>query len=175
MYKFIGAGLVLGVAVVLGLAAFQPDTFRVERAITIKAPPEKVFALVNDFHQWAQWSPWERLDPAMHRQHSGPPAGPGAAYAWDGNEKVGKGRMEITSATVPSRVVMQLDFLEPFEAHNTTEFQLEGQGDGTTVTWAMHGPNLFVGKLMSLFTSVDAVVGKDFERGLANLKAVAEK
>ena len=175
MFKLIGLVLVIGIAVVLGLAAAKPDTFRVERAITIKAPPEKVFALVSGFHQWGQWSPWERLDPDMRREHAGPPAGPGAVYAWEGDKTVGKGRLEITAATPPSLVVMQLDFLEPFEAHNTTEFHLAGQGDATTVTWVMHGPNLFIGKLMSLFASMDQVVGKDFERGLANLKAVAEK
>jgi len=175
MLKYIGIAVVVAIAAVLALAATRPDTFRVERSTTIKAPPGKVYALIDDFHQWQQWSPWERLDPAMKRQHGGAPKGKGALYGWEGNKEVGKGQMEITEATAPSRVVIKLDFLAPFEAHNTAEFVLVPQGDATTVTWAMFGPNLFIGKVMSLFASMDSLVGKDFERGLANLKAVAEK
>lgn len=175
MFKYIGIAVVVVIAAVLALAATRPDTFRVERSTTIKAPPEKVYALIDDFHQWQQWSPWERLDPAMKRQHGGAPKGKGALYGWEGNKEVGKGQMEITEATPPSRVVIKLDFLAPFEAHNTAEFVLVPQGDATTVTWAMFGPNLFIGKVMSLFASMDSLVGEDFERGLANLKAVAEK
>ncbi|ARN19138.1 SRPBCC family protein [Piscinibacter gummiphilus] len=175
MFKYIGIAVVVVIAAVLALAATRPDTFRVERSTTIKAPPEKVYALIEDFHQWQQWSPWERLDPAMKRQHGGAPKGKGALYGWEGNKEVGKGQMEITEATLPSRVVIKLDFLAPFEAHNTAEFVLVPRGDATTVTWAMSGPNLFIGKVMSLFASMDSLVGKDFERGLANLKAVAEK
>jgi len=175
MFKYIGIAVVVVIAAVLALAATRPDTFRVERSATIKAPPDKVYALIDDFHQWQQWSPWERLDPAMKREHGGAPKGKGALYGWEGNKEVGKGQMEITEATAPSRVVIKLDFLAPFEAHNTAEFVLVPQGDATTVTWAMFGPNLFIGKVMSLFASMDSLVGKDFERGLANLKAVAEK
>ncbi|MET0349147.1 MAG: SRPBCC family protein [Rhizobacter sp.] len=175
MFKYIGIAVVVVIAAVLALAATRPDTFRVERSTTIKAPPEKVYALIDDFHQWQQWSPWERLDPAMKRNHGGAPKGKGALYGWEGNKDVGKGQMEITEAAPPSRVVIKLDFLAPFEAHNTAEFVLVPQGDATTVTWAMYGPNLFIGKVMSVFASMDSLVGKDFERGLANLKAVAEK
>jgi uncharacterized protein YndB with AHSA1/START domain len=175
MFKMIALIVVVLIAAVLGLAATKPDTFRVERAATIKAPPEKVYVLVNDFHQWTQWSPWERMDPAMQRTHSGASSGTGAVYAWEGNKKVGKGRMEIVDSAAPSKVTIKLDFLEPFEAHNTAEFVLTTQGDATTVTWAMTGPNLFLGKVMSVFASMDSLVGKDFESGLANLKAVAEK
>lgn len=175
MFKLLGLAVAVLVVAVLALAASRPDTFRVERSAVIKAPPEKVYALVNDFHQWQQWSPWERMDPGMRRDHSGAPNGVGALYAWEGNKKVGKGQMEITQSTAPSRVVVKLDFLAPFEAHNTAEFVLTPQGDATTVTWAMYGPNLFIGKLMSVFASMDSLVGTDFEAGLANLKAVAEK
>ena len=175
MFKYIGIAVVVVIAAVLALAATRPDTFRVERSTTIKAPPEKVYALIDDFHQWQQWSPWERLDPAMKRTHGGPRKGKGALYGWEGNKEVGKGQMEITEATPSSRVVVKLDFLAPFEAHNTAEFVLVPQGDATTVTWAMFGPNLYIGKVMSVFASMDSLVGKDFERGLANLKAVAEK
>ena len=175
MFKMIAMVAVVLIAAVLGLAATKPDTFRVERSATIKAPPEKVYVLLNDFHQWSQWSPWERLDPAMQRSHGGAPSGVGATYAWEGNKKVGKGRMEIVDSVAPSKVTIKLDFLAPFEAHNTAEFQLKSQGDATTVTWAMTGPNMFLGKVMSVFASMDSMVGKDFESGLANLKAVAEK
>ena len=175
MFKLIGLVIVVLAVTVLGLAAMKPDTFQVERSATIKAPPEKVYGLVSDFHQWAQWSPWERMDPAMQRTHSGAASGVGAVYAWEGNKKVGKGRMEIVDAAAPDRLTIQLDFIAPFEAHNTTRFTLARQGDATAVHWVMTGPNLFVGKVMSVFTSMDQLVGKDFESGLANLKAVAEK
>jgi len=175
MFKMIATVVVVLIAAVLGLAATKPDTFRVERSATIKAPPEKVYLLLNDFHQWAQWSPWERLDPAMQRSHGGAPSGIGATYAWEGNKKVGKGRMEIIDSVAPSKVTIKLDFLAPFEAHNTAEFLLKTQGDATTVTWAMTGPHMYLGKVMSVFASMDSMVGKDFESGLANLKAVAEK
>src|SRR5262249_21781477 len=114
----IGGVLVLIVLIVLILAARQPDTFNIQRATTIQAPAEKVFALIQDFHAWGSWSPWEKLDPELKRTHSGAPAGKGAVYEWVGNKKVGQGRMEITDASPPNRVIIQLDFLKPFEAHN---------------------------------------------------------
>ena len=175
MFKMIAIVVVVLIGAVLGLAAAQPDTFRVERSATIKAPPEKVYLLINDFRLWPQWSPWERMDPAMQRSLGGASQGVGATYAWEGNKKVGKGRMEIVDAVPPSKVTIKLDFLAPFEAHNTAEFALTSQGDATTVTWAMTGPNVFFGKVMGVFASMDSMVGKDFESGLANLKAVAEK
>jgi len=175
MFKMIVIVVVVLIGAVLGLAITKPDTFRIERSATIKAPPEKVYLLINDFHQWPQWSPWERMDPAMQRNHDGARSGVGATYAWEGNKKVGRGRMEIVDSSAPSKVTIKLDFLAPFEAHNTAEFVLTTQGDATTVTWAMTGPNMFLGKVMSVFTSMDSMVGKDFESGLANLKAIAEK
>ena len=162
------------VAAVLLLAASKPATFRVERSATIKAPLEKVFMLVNDFHHWPSWSPWEPLDPAMTKTHSGAANGPGAVYAWKGNKTVGEGRMEITDASPPTRVVIKLDFLKPFEAHNVAEFTLVGIDGTTVVTWAMYGPANFMTKVMQVFTSMDRMVGKDFEAGLSNLKALAE-
>ena len=167
--------IVLAVAAVLGLAAMKPDTFRVRREADIAAPPEKIFALLNDFHQWARWSPWEKMDPAMTRIHSGAIAGKGAIYAWEGNKKVGQGRMEIVEAAPPSRLSIKLDFLKPFEAHNTAVFTLEEKGGSTHVSWDMQGPASFMVKLMHLFFNMDKMVGKDFEAGLANMKAVAEK
>jgi uncharacterized protein YndB with AHSA1/START domain len=167
--------LLVAVAAVLTYAATKPDTFRIQRAMSVNAPPEKVFALINDFRRWTVWSPWEKMDPALQRTYSGTASGQGAVYAWEGNRKVGAGRMEITDAPSPSKVTIKLDFLRPFEAHNVAEFTLEPKGDATTVTWAMHGPNLFVGKVMSIFVDMDRMVGKDFETGLANMKAAAEQ
>jgi uncharacterized protein YndB with AHSA1/START domain len=167
--------LAAAVAAILIIAATKPDSFRVERRIVINAPPEKVFPLINDFHAWPVWSPWERKDPAMRRTHSGAPSGKGAVYAWEGNKNVGHGRMEIMESSPPSRVAIQLDFLKPFEAHNIAEFSLD-PGNGTTVViWAMHGPNHFCAKLMGTVMSMDKMVGKDFEQGLANMKAAAER
>jgi uncharacterized protein YndB with AHSA1/START domain len=166
--------LIVAVALLVYVAT-RPDTFRIERNATINAPADKIFGLLSDFHRWELWSPWEKLDPNLKRTHSGTAAGRGAAYAWEGNKKVGSGRMEITEATPPSRLVIKLDFLKPFEAHNTTEFTLKPAGSGTHLTWAMTGSNSFMGKLMGLMMNMDTAIGKDFEAGLANLKAVAER
>jgi uncharacterized protein YndB with AHSA1/START domain len=171
----IGIVAVVVIAAVLVLAATKPDSFRVERRASIKGPPEKIFGLINDFHNWRSWSPWEKMDPAMQRTYSGPESGKGSVYEWEGNNKVGKGRMEIIDAPPPSKVAIKLDFLKPFEAHNTAEFTLAPKGDATDVTWAMHGPSPFIAKVMSVFMSMDRMVGKDFEAGLANLKAAAEQ
>jgi carbon monoxide dehydrogenase subunit G len=175
MLKIIGIVVVVLLAAVLTLAATRPDSFRVQRAASIKAPPEKIFALINDFRSWGAWSPYEKKDPAMNRIHSGATSGKGAAYAWDGNKDIGQGRMEITDASPPSRVTIRLDFVRPFEAHNVVEFTLEPGGGATNVTWAMHGPSPYVAKLMGLFLNMDRMIGRDFEAGLANLKTIAEK
>jgi uncharacterized protein YndB with AHSA1/START domain len=163
------------IATILVLAAFKPDEFRVERSITIKAPPEKIFPLVNDLHAFSTWSPYEKMDPAMKRSYSGPASGVGAAYEWEGNNNVGHGRMEITNSSAPDNVLIQLDFYDPIEAHNTAAFTLKPEGSATTVTWAMFGPAPFRAKLMSLFFSMDNMVGTQFEEGLENLKQQAEK
>jgi hypothetical protein len=167
--------VVIAIAAVLAYAATRPDTFRIQRAIDIKAPPSPIFALINDFQQWRGWSPWEKVDPDLKRTYAGPPSGRGAVYEWQGNRNVGQGRMEIVESTAPSKILIKLDFLKPFEAHNTAEFTLTPKGDTTNVSWAMHGPNLFIGKVMSVFMSMDKMVGTQFEQGLANMKATAEK
>src|SRR6267143_6109451 len=167
--------LAIAVAIVLILAATKPDTFRVQRATTVKAPPEKIFPLINDFHQWGTWSPYENKDPAMKRSYSGAASGKGAVYAWDGNKNVGSGRMEILDASAPSKIVIKLDFFKPFEGHNTAEFTMLPQGDGTHVTWLMHGPANFMSRLIQVFMNLDNMIGKDFEAGLANLKTITEK
>jgi Polyketide cyclase / dehydrase and lipid transport len=175
MIKTIVIVLVVVVAAILGYAATRPDIFTVQRAASIKAPPEKIFPLIDDFHRWPVWSPWEKMDPDMKRTYSGSAAGKGAAYAWQGNSKVGEGRMEILDDPAPSKVVIKLDFIKPFEGHNVATFLLVPRGDVTDVTWTMDGPSPFVAKLMGVFTNMDKMIGSDFEAGLANLKAAAEK
>lgn len=166
--------LAIAIAGVLILAATKPDTFSIRRVATIKAPPERIFPLISDFHQWGGWSPWEKKDPGMKRNFSGSEAGQGAIYAWEGNNDVGVGRMEIVEAAQPSKVVIKLDFFKPFEAHNTAEFTMLPQGGATEVNWEMRGPLAFMHKLMHVFFNMDKMVGKDFETGLANLKKLAE-
>ena len=175
MFKKIAIVVVVLVAALLIYAATRPDSFKVQRTTTIKAPPEKVFALIEDFNAWPSWSPWEKLDPGMKRTLSGAPKGKGAVYAWEGNKDVGSGRMEIVEATAPSKVGIQLDFLQPFASRNSAVFVLTPSGDSTGVTWTMEGPSTFVTKLMGVFVSMDSMIGKDFDKGLAAMKAVAEK
>ena len=175
MIKIIAIVVVVLIAAVLGFAATRPDTFRVQRATSIKAPPEKIFALINDFHRWGSWSPYEKLDPAMNRAYSGQASGKGSVYEWEGNNKVGKGRMEITQTSPSSQVIIKLDFMKPFEGHNIAEFTLDAKGDATNVMWGMHGPLPYLAKVMHLFFNMDKMVGSQFEEGLANLKASAEK
>ena len=175
MLKIIVIVAVVLLVAVLGFAMTKPDSFSVQRTTKIKATPEKIFPLINDFHSWGAWSPWEKMDPTMKRRHSGAESGKGAVYEWDGNAKVGKGRMEIADVSPPSKVTVKLDFLKPIEGHNTAEFTLEPQGDSTNVTWAMRGPAPFISKVIQVFISMDSMIGKDFETGLANLKGIAEK
>jgi uncharacterized protein YndB with AHSA1/START domain len=167
--------LALAVAIVLILAATKPDSFSVQRATSVKAPPEKVFPWINDFHRWKSWSPYENKDPAMKRSYSGAADGKGAVYGWEGNKNVGSGRMEILDSSAPAKIVIKLDFFAPFEGHNTAEFTMLPQGDATNVIWLMHGPAPFTHKVMQVFMNLDHMVGKDFEAGLTNLKNLAEK
>lgn len=182
MLKIIAIIAAIVIAAILILAATKPDTFRVQRSLSIKAPPEKIYPLINDFHNWALWSPYDKKDLAMKKTYSSNAVGTGATYAWQGDKNVGKGRMEITDSVTPSKIVIALDFFEPFEAHNTAEFSLDGNGDvtdtnsqSTVVTWAMQGPTPYLAKIMHLFFNMDKMVGDDFEIGLANLKTLAEK
>jgi len=163
------------VAGILILAATKPDSLRVERAAAIQAPPEKIFALIDDFRAWGSWSPWEKKDPAMKRTFGATTRGKGATYAWAGNKDVGQGSMEITASIPSSKIALKLDFLKPFEAHNSVEFTLETRGETTNVTWTMQGPTPFFAKIMHVFINMDRMVGADFEAGLAKLKAAAEK
>ncbi|WOH82715.1 SRPBCC family protein [Bradyrhizobium sp. BEA-2-5] len=169
--------IVLGVAiaVILILAATKPGTLRVTRAISVNAPAERIFPLIDDLHQWTLWSPYENRDPAMKRIYGGAGRGQGAAYAWNGNKNVGAGRMEILQSSAPSKIVIKLDFIKPFEGHNTAEFTMLPQGNATTVTWTMYGSAVFMSKVMQVFMNLDRMIGRDFEVGLANLKKLTEK
>jgi uncharacterized protein YndB with AHSA1/START domain len=178
MVKIIVVIAVLLAVAVVGILIFattKPDTIHVQREIDINAPAEKVFALINDFHGWPAWSPYEKKDPEMKRSYSGAASGKGAVYEWDGNKNVGKGRMEITDVTPPSRTIIKLDFISPFEGHNVATFTTTPRGDSTHVTWAMDGPAAFITKIMQVFCDLDKMIGADFGVGLQNLKALAEK
>ena len=175
MIKTIVIVVIALIAGVLIFAATKPDTFRVQRTASIKAPPEKVYTLINDFNRWGAWSPWEKKDPALKRAYSGPASSKGAVYTWEGNKDVGQGRMEITESVPPSRITIKLDFVKPFEGHNVVDFTLEPQGAATKVNWTMQGPAPFLTKVIQVFCDMDSMVGKDFDTGLANMKAAAEK
>lgn len=170
---------VIVVVVLLGIlliyAAIKPDSFRVERTIAIKAAPEKIFPLIDDIHQWALWSPWEKGDPAIKRIYSGSASGKGAIYEWNSDKQVGQGRMEIIESLSPSKIVLKIDFMKPMEGHNTIEFSIVPQGDMTNVTHVMYGPSPYFSRLISVFFSMDKMIGSKFEEGLANVKALAEK
>jgi uncharacterized protein YndB with AHSA1/START domain len=170
--------LVVLLVVAAGLAvviAMQPATFLVTRTTSIAAPPETVFALVNDFHRWDAWSPWAKLDPAMRTTFSGPVAGAGAVYSWIGNSDVGEGRMTVLESRPAELVRINLEFLKPFASTSITEFTFTGTGTSTGVTWTMKGDNNFLSKAMSLFMGgMDKMIGPDFDKGLAQLKAAAE-
>ncbi len=174
MLKKIALAVGVLIAAVLAYAATRPDVFHLERSARIEAPPDRIYPLIEDFRRWQAWSPWEKLDPDLKRTYAGATHGKGAIYEWAGNADVGRGRMEIVEAVPASKVALQLDFYEPFEAHNVAEFRLVPAGGATEVVWSMDGPNPFMSKLIGVFVDVDALVGKDFETGLANLKAQAE-
>ncbi len=174
MLKKILLVLVLAVVAFIIVAALQPPEFRVERTASIAAPPAVVFAQVNDFHRWGEWSPWEKLDPAMQKTYGGPVAGTGATYHWAGNKQVGEGNMEILTSQPNDRVRINLEFLKPFAAKNITEFTFRPEGNQTLVTWSMTGPKNFLAKAMGIFLSMDKMIGGDFDKGLANLKSVSE-
>ena len=175
MWKMILGIFALVVVGILGFATTRPDTFRVERSIVINAPPARIYALLDDFHQWSQWSPWEKLDPALKRTFSGAPSGVGATYEWQGNREAGHGRMDVVDATPPSQLGISIHFIEPFDSTNRVVFALAPEAGGTRVVWSMDGPALYITKLMGLFFSMDRMVGGDFERGLTTLKSAAER
>ncbi|HWF97237.1 MAG TPA: SRPBCC family protein [Xanthobacteraceae bacterium] len=170
MWEIIAIAVVVLIAAVLVFAAVRPDALSVQRTTSINAAPDKIFPFIEDFNRWRVWSPYENKDPAMKRTVSGAGSGKGAVYEWDGNSQVGKGRIEITDASAPSRVTIKLDMLKPMEGHNIVNFTLEPRGGATQVTWAMRGSCAYMHKVMGLFLDMDKMIGKDFEIGLANLK-----
>jgi len=174
MLKFILIALVLIVGGVLVLAAFQPDSFRVQRKLAIKAPPEKIFPLIDNLHENARWQPYYSKDPQIKLSYSGPDSGPGAQVDFSGGAQVGSGRVSITGGEAPAKVDMRLQMLKPFSADNAIEFTLTPSGDSTEVSWTMQGQVPYPAKIMHLFFNMDRMVGGDFETGLANLKAIAE-
>ena len=172
MLKFLAiiAGLVvIAVIGILAYAATLPDTFRVQRSVSIKAPPEKVFPFINEMKTMNEWNPFAKQDPTMRLTYSGPAAGKGAAHDWDSDGRAGKGRLEITDSAAPSQVTM------PMEARNAIVFALQPQAQGTNVTWSMTGEYPFIAKVMCVFFSMDRMIGGEFEKGLADLKAMVEK
>lgn len=177
MLKIFGIAVLVILVVIAGVliyASTKPDTFRVERTVSIKAPPDKIFPLIVDLKSWTAWSPYEKKDPELKRSFGPITSGKGATYSWDGNKNVGQGSMEILDAS-PGKVVIKLDFVKPFEAHNTAEFIVQPKGDSSSLTWAIYGPSPIISKVMGLFMNMDTMIGKDFEAGLADLKALVEK
>lgn len=166
--------LVVIVVVFVVIVAMRPSEFRVTRSTAISATPQAIFAQVNDLHQWQGWSPWEKIDPALKRTYEGPPDGTGASYSWVGNNKVGEGRMTITESRPHELVRFRLDFLKPFKGTNTAEFTFEPEGAQTVVTWSMTGKYNFIVKAVGLFLNCEKMMGGEFEKGLANLKSLAE-
>ena len=166
--------LVVLIAVCLVLVLMQPAHYQVERSATINAPAATVFPLVNYFHKWDSWSPWAKLDPAIKTTFEGPAAGTGASYSWVGNSEVGEGKMTITESHPSDMVKIKLEFIKPFAATSATEFTFTPSGNATNVKWSMSGDNNFIGKAFSLFMNMDKMIGADFEKGLAQMKRVAE-
>jgi hypothetical protein len=166
--------IVLGVGALCAVAATKPDTFRVERSATINASADKIYPLINDFHQWNKWSPYDKIDPDMKRTFSGEDKGKGAVYEWDGDNNAGSGRMEIAESQEPNKVRINLDFTKPFEANNIAEFTMVPEGDATKVTWSMEGKNNFMCKIIQTFCNMDDMCGKDFTTGLKNIKSLTE-
>jgi len=170
--------ILIGLAVIVvgfvAIVATQPSEFRVARTATIAAPAPAVFAQVNDFHNWEAWNPWAKLDPAMKQAYEGAPAGPGAVYTWAGNNEVGEGRMTLTESSPSDLIRIRLDFMKPFRGTSLAEFTFKPEGKQTTVTWTMTGKNNFIAKAFCMFMNMDKMIGEQFEKGLASMKAIAE-
>ena len=162
------------VIVFVVIVAMRPSEYRVARTTTIAAPAPAVFAQVNDFHKWNAWNPWAKMDPAMKQTYEGAPAGTGAVYTWTGNRQVGEGRMTLTESRPPDLIRINLEFLKPFAATSTAEFTFRPEGQRTAVTWSMVGNLNFVAKVIHLFVGMDRMIGANFEKGLADMKSVAE-
>jgi hypothetical protein len=176
MLKKILIAVAVLVAIFVGVVVMQPATYHVERTLGMNAPDSVIYANIDDFRAWADWSPWEKLDPNMKKTYSGPERGVGHGYAWEGSDEVGKGKMTILESSPSSAISIKLEFIEPFASVATSGFELapEGEGKSTNVTWWMDGENNFMGKAFGLFMDMDKMIGADFEKGLASLKAISE-
>ena len=172
--KYVVSALVVIVVAFVVIVALQSPDFRVTRSAAIAAPPEAVFSQVNDLHRWEAWSPWAKLDPTAKNSYEGPAAGVGAAFSWAGNNQVGEGRMTITESRPNDLIRMDLEFKKPIKASNITEFTFKPEGNLTVVTWTMSGKNNFISKAIGLFMDCDKMVGGQFEKGLAQIKSIAE-
>jgi uncharacterized protein YndB with AHSA1/START domain len=173
--KRLAVGLVLLLIAAAVVVWLQPDDYRLTRSTVIAAPAAAVFAQVNDLRKWDDWSPWAKLDPNAKITFSGPQAGVGASFRWDGNDKVGAGTMTITESKPDTRIATRTDFVKPFEGTSHADFIFSETGGKTNVIWTMSGTNNFIGKAMCLVMSMETMLGPDFERGLAQLKRVAER
>jgi hypothetical protein len=174
IFLYVLLGLTAVILVLVVIVAFQPADFRITRSAAMSAPASDVFAQVNDFHKWQAWSPWEKQDPNLRRTYEGAPAGTGAIYSWAGNKQVGEGRMTLVESRPSDLIKIKLEFLRPFKATNTAEFTFKPEGSQTMVTWSMSGTKNFIFKAFGLFMNMDKMVGGDFEKGLANMKAMVE-
>lgn len=174
MFKKILIALVVLLVGFLAFVASRPSAFRISRSLKINAPAEAIFPLINDFHNWAQWSPYEKMDPNIKKTFSGPDSGVGANYKWAGDSKVGEGSMSITASQPSTRVEILLEFTKPMQATNTGEFTIVTTGTESDVTWAMTGEYNFMSKLFGVFVNMDQMVGGDFEKGLQQMKVVVE-
>ena len=174
LFKKILIGLAVIVGVFVIVVSMQPAEFRVERSITMEAPPAVAFAQVNDFRKWEAWNPWDKVDPAMEKTYEGAPEGKGAVYGWAGNGDVGEGRMTIEESRPGELVRIDMEFYKPMAGNSTAEFTFKPAGEGTQVTWSMFGKNGFIGKAMCLFMDMEDMIGPQFEKGLADMKAAAE-
>ncbi len=174
MLKKILMVVVVVIVVFFGLAAMQPAEFSISRSASIAAAPAKVFAQVNDFHRWENWSPWAKIDPTMTAHYDGAASGEGSSYAWSGKGKAGEGKMTLLKSQAPDLIQIKLEFIRPMKATNMIDFSFKPEGQGTMVTWAMSGKNNLISKAFSMVCNMDKLVGGDFEKGLAQLKVAAE-
>jgi len=171
---YILGGIALLILLLVILIASRPNEFRITRSATMSAPPSAVFAQVNDFHNWDDWSPWAKLDPTAKNSFEGAPSGVGAGFSWDGNNKVGAGRMTIVESKPNDLIRIKLEFFRPFKTTSTAEYTFQPVGNQTEVTWSMFGTSNFMSKAFSLMCNMDKMIGKDFEKGLASMKSIVE-
>ena len=173
IFGYIGLTFLVIILGFLGYVASLPDDFRVQRSAVVDAPADAVFPLINNFHEWPKWSPWEKIDPNLKRTYEGPDAGPGATYAWVGNGDVGEGKMTIQESKPDELIAIKLEFFKPFAGICPTTFKLEPSDSGTKVTWTMNGKNNFIAKAISVFINMDKMIGQNFEDGLAKMSEAA--